>query len=315
MNLAKIKQALQYLPGSHDFRNLCKMDVEKVYNFERKVFAAELRKQQQQQQHHSDGAPEDNGKDVYYLEILGQAFLWHQIRCIAEVMFMVGRGWEEPTVIQELLNVEKYPGKPAYSLADEKPLVLHDCGYKDLHMVSSVANLWTVSCQLEQQWEEHTLAAARLRNCITSLSDFVVQKHDVADFCMAKMRERQKKHQRAKHCNGETGKGTMDESQIAKMLSNGSPSTETIEWSKSLVILRSCDLIPDSQGLNTAIHVPLMLRSKGTTYEEKVEALKKSAKRREKFEENIVKKRKTAEEDAAFYKHMTNQGGGTRSTT
>jgi hypothetical protein len=40
-----------------------------------------------------------------------------------------------------------------------------------------------------------------------------------------------------------------------------------------------------------------------------VEALQKSDKRRQKFEENVIKKRKTAEEDAAFHKHKIKQGG------
>jgi hypothetical protein len=45
------------------------------------------------------------------------------------------------------------------------------------------------------------------------------------------------------------------------------------------------------------------------TYKEKVEALQKLDKPRQKFEENVIKKRKTAKEDAAFHKHKIKQGG------
>jgi hypothetical protein len=75
---------------------------------------------------------------------------------------------------------------------------------------------------------------------------------------------------------------------------------------------------PAPEGQKEILHIPLMQRSRGTTYEEKVASLKSVQKdagddtnkrRRERFEENIVQKRKTTEEDAAFYEHMLSQGG------
>ena len=45
----------------------------------------------------------------------------------------------------------------------------------------------------------------------------------------------------------------------------------------------------------------------GTSYEEKVGSLQN--KRRSRYEENIIKKRKTKEEDQAFYEHKGKQGG------
>jgi len=77
----------------------------------------------------------------------------------------------------------------------------------------------------------------------------------------------------------------------------------------------------------SAVHVPVMERARGTTYEEKVRSilatgkdaavdgvgghrdLVKSSKRKERYEANIIGKRKTTEEDAAFYNHMLQQGG------
>ena len=112
-----MKIALDMMVGNHDFCHLCKMDVEKVYKFERKI--------------HSVGIVRVNDETSYFL-ILGQAFLWHQIRCIVSILFMVGRGLEEPSVVQELLDIEKNPGKPSSPLAHEFPLVLHHCGFQDL---------------------------------------------------------------------------------------------------------------------------------------------------------------------------------------
>lgn len=46
---------------------------------------------------------------MYCLEIEGNAFLWHQIRCIMGVLLLIGKGHETPDVITELFDVEKHP--------------------------------------------------------------------------------------------------------------------------------------------------------------------------------------------------------------
>jgi tRNA pseudouridine synthase len=219
---------------------------------------------------------------------------------------MVGRGLEEPSVVTRLLDVARCPGKPAYPLADEKPLVLHDCRYHDLPLGYSVQNLWTVSCQLEQQWEEHTLAAARLRNCINSLRSCNVRKDDLKDFCTAKLTERNRKRKRARP-EEETDE---KEDSFCRMINElvGDDGNPLISWSDSLAILQRLHLVPDPTALDSSLHVPLMERSRGTTYEEKIESLKNSDRRRQKYDENVIKKRKSTEEDAAFYDHMTKQG-------
>jgi hypothetical protein len=299
MDLDAIRQGLERLVGKHDFRNFCKMDVEKVYNFERVIHSAEL-------------VEVLGDKEVFYLQILGQAFLWHQIRCIAQVIFMVGKGLEPASVVSELLDVSTHPRKPSYQLADEKPLVLHDCGYPNLQVGYSVQNLWTVSWQLEQQWEEQMLAAARVRNCIESFKNFSVLKEDLLDFLHSKLSERSRKlHRKEQYHYGKIDQNDINKETLEAELSELTNSNEpaTVNWEQALAFLRKHSLIPDSGGLDTTVHTPLMHRSMGPTYEEKVESVKNSDKRRKKFEENVIKKRKTAEEDAAFYNHMTKQGG------
>lgn len=37
-------------------------------------------------------------KSVWIMNVKGTAFLWHQVRCMAAVLFMVGAGHESPTV-------------------------------------------------------------------------------------------------------------------------------------------------------------------------------------------------------------------------
>lgn len=298
MDLDLIRSTLTLLVGKHDFRNFCKMDVEKVYNFERVIHSIALVVIGQ-----NDNSDISSTRTCY-VQIDGQAFLWHQIRCIMQVLFMIGNRLEPPSVITELLNVDKYPGKPAYPLAPERPLVLHSCGYPNLQVGYSVPNIWAVSCQLEQQWEELVLAAARIRNAIQSFRDVTVRKDELLQFATSKVTERIKKLKKAGTLKENDEEDKVRGEQLVKF---GTPTT--ISWGVALMWLAGHDLVPDSNGLTMSVHIPILKRSMGTTYEEKVQALKQSDKRRQKFEENVIKKRKTADEDAAFYASKLKQGG------
>lgn len=66
---------------------------------------------------------------VYYIQVIGNAFLWHQIRCVAAVLFHVGRRYEPPSVVRWLLDPEACPSRPNYALAPEAPLVLYHAGF------------------------------------------------------------------------------------------------------------------------------------------------------------------------------------------
>ena len=43
------------------------------------------------------------------------------------VLFLVGQGYEDPEIVDKLLDVQNCPAKPVYEMADERPLVLWDC--------------------------------------------------------------------------------------------------------------------------------------------------------------------------------------------
>ena len=75
------------------------------------------------------GAASDGKKHHFYkVQIDGQAFLWHQIRCIVTILFHVGQGLEKPSIVQSLLDTEMVKTKkPAYEMASDIPLVLSDC--------------------------------------------------------------------------------------------------------------------------------------------------------------------------------------------
>ena len=54
------------------------------------------------------------------------------------VLFMIGRGDEDPSVIDDLLDVEKIPSRPEYDYAPGENLILSDCGFEDMQWQEGV---------------------------------------------------------------------------------------------------------------------------------------------------------------------------------
>ncbi len=110
--------------GSHDFRNFCKMDVSNgVVTFFRQIKNVQC--------HLLDKLNISKFSTVELI-VEGSSFLWHQIRCIVGLLFLIGQGKENPSIVTELFNVEKFPCKPHYNMAAEIPLVLFDCQYENI---------------------------------------------------------------------------------------------------------------------------------------------------------------------------------------
>jgi len=335
LNLEAMAKGLQFMIGRHDFRNMCKMNCEQVYNFERVIMFGKivnpLMVYSCSQSDSNDTVPTLNvmeaesslissPHDICYLILEGQAFLWHQIRCIMAILFLVGRELEPPTIVQELLDIKTNPAKPAYDMSSETALVLHNCKFDHLNLGRTVANLWSVTKVIEQRWESHAVAASRANDELESMkSDTQVRWTDIVQFVMNVAKERRQKEQ----------KRTLiisNESDIQHALDGRNPQSSTLSWGDAVKIIQDVLSISPhppngmsrtQKGLTeSTIHVPLMQRSMGTTYEEKVQSIVNGqkngsgkSKRRERYEDNVIKKRKTSKEDKAFYDKMLRQGG------
>lgn len=150
LDIEKMREAAKKLEGLHDFRNLCKIDPTKqMPNCQRRVTFADVVEFdspgkdfsgiQELNQTGSNSLLQsvlksvsgdlvsESGPKVYTICIHGTAFLWHQVRCMAAILFLVGQGLEEPSIVDELLDVDKNPRRPLYEMADDAPLVLWDC--------------------------------------------------------------------------------------------------------------------------------------------------------------------------------------------
>lgn len=118
--------AANFLIGTHDFRNLCKMDVNNgVVEFIRTIDQVLIT-------HVTD--ENEKGYQIMKLIIKSRGFLWHQIRCIMAILLLVGEGSESPSIVSDLLDVNLVPCKPQYQMASALPLSLSDTDYQQLKL-------------------------------------------------------------------------------------------------------------------------------------------------------------------------------------
>ncbi|KAJ2484900.1 pseudouridine synthase deg1 [Coemansia sp. RSA 2320] len=126
LDIGAMKEAAKRYVGTHDFRNFCRLDAAKqICNFERQVLDIAINPVPPQVPFVGDGLNAE-GK-WWQLELRGTAFLWHQVRCMMAILFHVGQGLEDPSVVDRLLDVQSTPGKPEYEMASDIPLVLANC--------------------------------------------------------------------------------------------------------------------------------------------------------------------------------------------
>ena len=130
MDIDRIKSACRKLIGLHDFRNFCKRDEsmtqksvlnelqqlddddEGQQNFMRRIFNFSV-----EPVHINHQNPQ---LSVFMCIIRGSAFLWHQVRCMMAILFLIGRGQDDESVIDLLFDVEKLKDqRPNYDIASE----------------------------------------------------------------------------------------------------------------------------------------------------------------------------------------------------
>lgn len=159
MDIEAMQKAGKLFVGKHDFRNFCKMDVVNVNNFCREIYSVSIAPIERE-------TTEDTVDGVWTIDISGSAFLWHQIRFMMAVLFRIGRGEEDYTVIADLLDIEKCDGKPQYLMASHLPLVLYDCEFDekdaDFEWNRGGGEMQTVdiATTLHMLWRENYLTAS-----------------------------------------------------------------------------------------------------------------------------------------------------------
>uniref|UniRef100_A0A087XUI6 Pseudouridylate synthase 3 n=1 Tax=Poecilia formosa TaxID=48698 RepID=A0A087XUI6_POEFO len=176
LDVELMADAAKRYEGTHDFRNLCKMDVGNgVLQFERTILSASVRPLQPQQVSSAERY------DLFVFEIKGLAFLYHQVRCMMAVLLLIGQKLEAPEIIDHLLDVEKNPRKPQYSMAVDYPLVLYDCHFDGLTWQQEAEEVSHVLSSLQRHWTQSAVKAHVLLGMIRGLEErgeeFCVKNH------------------------------------------------------------------------------------------------------------------------------------------
>eukprot|EP00007_Cunea_sp_BSH-02190019_P002731 CAMPEP_0174244532 /NCGR_PEP_ID=MMETSP0417-20130205/35543_1 /TAXON_ID=242541 /ORGANISM="Mayorella sp, Strain BSH-02190019" /LENGTH=530 /DNA_ID=CAMNT_0015324223 /DNA_START=207 /DNA_END=1795 /DNA_ORIENTATION=- len=180
-DLEKMQVGADQLVGFHDYRNFCKMDAVNVKNFERRILSFHIRPLDQSTAIFPLSS-EDPKYQMCEMEISGYAFLWHQVRCMAAILFLIGEGKEDPSIVSDLLDVQSNPRKPIFAMASDVPLVLYDTGFEELHWRSSIEDHERlVASFFEEHVNSHLLRAAVTSSFYDGFRNMYFPKKQVAD--------------------------------------------------------------------------------------------------------------------------------------
>jgi tRNA pseudouridine38/39 synthase len=83
----------------------------------------------------------------------------------------VGEKKEEPSIIDDLLNIEKYPCKPQYTMSSESPLILFDCQYENIQWIYDHHELEKVIKHFQDIWLNNQTKAIMIRRIIDNLEE------------------------------------------------------------------------------------------------------------------------------------------------
>lgn len=164
LDVELMAEAAKRYEGTHDFRNLCKMDVGNgVLQFERTILSALVRTAKPQSTNSTDQY------ELFIFEIKGLAFLYHQVRCMMAVLLLIGQKLETPDIIDQLLDVIKNPRKPQYNMAVDYPLVLFDCHFEGLNWMQEKEEVNYTFSMLQQHWTQSAVRASVLYGMLQDL--------------------------------------------------------------------------------------------------------------------------------------------------
>ena len=146
LNILNMKTAAEDFRGVHDFSNFCKVDQSRDVSHVRiiedvGIFAAEdideylldtTNQGTSSRNTNANTGSTYRPSAIMIFYVKGRAFLWHQVRCMMAILFLVGQELEVPSIVSTLLNDgDTAKGRPCYNLASEHPLVLAECAFPE----------------------------------------------------------------------------------------------------------------------------------------------------------------------------------------
>ena len=292
LHIDNMRHAAKKMEGTHDFRNFAKLDIGNVSNFVREIETADILPYE---------GDEGCQFSTFMLEIKGNAFLWHQIRCIMAVLFLIGEGKEEVSIVDQLLDVEREPAKPDYAMASDAPLVLNECYFNNLQFSYQPRVLWDLSVHFNAILNQQLIAVARTKNALKSLENMMVRDSDAKDLKLSlfdnnvdKLKSKNKKMK------------TVSSSYLSP-LSSSSHASKLIRWHDLLHELQTEGINPYNSvhsSINGSRYIRLLNRSRNDTYEKRCSQLTGTKKERLKRHLQLKEENK----DTDFFSVMRSEG-------
>ncbi|KAL5211009.1 hypothetical protein ABZP36_006632 [Zizania latifolia] len=160
LDILEMQKAASKFIGEHDYRNFCKMDAANVSNYRRQITDLNISAYDQR----------TNYDELWAITIKGSAFLWHQVRCMVAVLFLIGQGLESPCIVDSLLDITKTPRKPQYKMAPELPLILRSCLFDEVNFTCSSDAGQALIEHLKDEYHQYMLQAAIFHEAFSCLS-------------------------------------------------------------------------------------------------------------------------------------------------
>lgn len=163
LNIEKMKEAAKLFEGEHDFRNFCKMNVMETTNFVRAIWKFTI-----------DFVSDSTLRSDFNMcvaTIRGTAFLYHQVRCMLAVLYLIGMGFEEPHIITEMFDVVNMPKKPQFGLMADYPLVLYNCEFDGLQWRTDPETSERLLAHFQSYWCELAIKSEMAKSMLLKWSE------------------------------------------------------------------------------------------------------------------------------------------------
>ncbi|KER21991.1 hypothetical protein T265_09821 [Opisthorchis viverrini] len=176
LDITMMAEAAKRLEGTHDFRNFCSINLEhELPVFVRRIDSVLVRLE--------DTSALCDPTTMCEISITGSGFLYHQVRCIVALLVTIGRGYESPSLIDDLLDIEKTPAKPQYQMAADYPLILMTAEYPpgSLSWETSEAARFELVRHFQKLWSEHAIRARTSKVLLDHVEErFKIEPHPLS---------------------------------------------------------------------------------------------------------------------------------------
>lgn len=180
--LDSMAEGLSYLVGQHDFRNLCTIDLSNnVLDYNRIIYSVNI--EAIESPSNKSAILSISPEYCYYrIKIVGRAFLYHQIRHIMTIIFLIGTKLEKPTLIKDLLDVEKCPAKPQFNYTSGLPLSLVNCDFNEedlpLGWIYDTNVMLDLRKHYKQMWLEHKTKTSMIEDVLFIVESKISRKQN-----------------------------------------------------------------------------------------------------------------------------------------